>query len=249
MQIADQIVGLVTHAPMPDVANLSRAARPHGQALADAHEELAETIEVYPRHDGESADMYRWRLNNLVTGDLFARIEKAGKALADVLATEREERERREHNEAERIRADKEADAACARLLATIERETKITPEQWAAAADVLHIHIAAVRARSTLGIGDPAGSANYWRQRSHLPPYRVPNFYEFGDDVLYKIHISNAGNSQSDLAFGFRFHTKFTTPDSFLYNTGPITSLNSAELEQQAVLHGDPLGPPAATG
>jgi len=67
---------------------------------------------------------------------------------------------------------------------------------------------------------------ANYIPLQS---PAGGPNFYEFGDDVLYKIHISNAGKSQSDLAFGFRFHTKFTTPDSFLYNTGPITSLNSA--------------------
>ena len=66
---------------------------------------------------------------------------------------------------------------------------------------------------------------ANYIPLQS---PAGGPNFYEFGDDVLYKIHISNAGKSQSDLAFGFRFHTKFTTPDSFLYNTGPITSLNS---------------------
>jgi hypothetical protein len=66
---------------------------------------------------------------------------------------------------------------------------------------------------------------ANYIPLQS---PAGGPNFYEFGDDVLYKIHISNAGKSQSDLAFGFRFHTRFTTPDSFLYNTGPITSLGS---------------------
>ena len=45
--------------------------------------------------------------------------------------------------------------------------------------------------------------------------PAGGPNFYEFGDDVLYKIHISNAGHSKSDLAFGFRFHTRFTTPGS----------------------------------
>ena len=66
---------------------------------------------------------------------------------------------------------------------------------------------------------------ANYIPLQS---PAGGPNFYEFGDDVLYKIHISNAGHSKSDLAFGFRFRTRFTTPDSFLYNTGPITSLNS---------------------
>ena len=58
--------------------------------------------------------------------------------------------------------------------------------------------------------------------------PSGGPNFYEFGDNVLYEIHISNSGTSESDISFQFQFHTKYTTPGSFLYNTGPITSLGS---------------------
>jgi hypothetical protein len=58
--------------------------------------------------------------------------------------------------------------------------------------------------------------------------PAGGPNFYSFGNDVLYEIHISNLGTAQSDISFQFQFSTRFTTPDSFLYNTGPITSLSS---------------------
>ena len=54
------------------------------------------------------------------------------------------------------------------------------------------------------------------------------PNFFEFGDDVLYQILIDNNGDAQADIAFQFRFSTKVTIPTSFLYNDGPITSLTS---------------------
>jgi hypothetical protein len=49
------------------------------------------------------------------------------------------------------------------------------------------------------------------------------PNFYEFGDDVLYEIHISNKGTARADVTFQFRFHTTIRSPKTFLYNTGPI--------------------------
>src|SRR6202167_76 len=59
--------------------------------------------------------------------------------------------------------------------------------------------------------------------------PAAGPNFYEFGDDVLYEINIDNNGDGYADVTYQFRFDTRLTTPSSFLYNTGPITSLNSA--------------------
>ncbi|HEY7044433.1 MAG TPA: DUF4331 domain-containing protein, partial [Nocardioidaceae bacterium] len=52
------------------------------------------------------------------------------------------------------------------------------------------------------------------------------PNFYEFGEDVLYEIHISNRGDAESDITYQFRFNTKIRNPNTFLYNTGPITKL-----------------------
>jgi uncharacterized protein DUF4331 len=59
--------------------------------------------------------------------------------------------------------------------------------------------------------------------------PAGGPNFYEFGDDVLYEIHIDNSGDGQADISYQFRFKTQLQDPGSFLYNSGPIESLNSA--------------------
>src|SRR6476661_7865209 len=56
--------------------------------------------------------------------------------------------------------------------------------------------------------------------------PQGGPNFYEFADDVLYEIHISNGGHAHSDVIYQFRFHTKVRNPNTFLYNTGPISSI-----------------------
>jgi len=58
--------------------------------------------------------------------------------------------------------------------------------------------------------------------------PAGGPNFFEFGDDVLYEINIDNNGDGYADVTYQFRFDTRLTTPTSFLYNTGPITSLTS---------------------
>ncbi len=55
------------------------------------------------------------------------------------------------------------------------------------------------------------------------------PNFYEFGDDVLYQILIDNNGDAQPEIAYQFRFTTTVTIPGSFLYNDGPIQSLTDA--------------------
>lgn len=58
--------------------------------------------------------------------------------------------------------------------------------------------------------------------------PAGGPNFDEFADDVLYEIHIDNDGDADSDIIYQFRFNTVYTIPDTFLYNVGPIESLNS---------------------
>ena len=56
------------------------------------------------------------------------------------------------------------------------------------------------------------------------------PNFYEFGDDVLYAIHVDNDGDGKADVSYEFRFTTGQPAAASqfFLYNTGPITTLPS---------------------
>jgi Domain of unknown function (DUF4331) len=55
------------------------------------------------------------------------------------------------------------------------------------------------------------------------------PNFFEFGDDVLYAIYIDNDGDARPDVTYRFRFQTQIKNPNTFLYNTGPISAINSA--------------------
>src|SRR5690242_11144447 len=58
--------------------------------------------------------------------------------------------------------------------------------------------------------------------------PFGGPNFFEFGDDVVYRINIDNNGDGRADIVYEFRFTTKVRNPNTFLYNTGPITSIDS---------------------
>jgi Domain of unknown function (DUF4331) len=52
------------------------------------------------------------------------------------------------------------------------------------------------------------------------------PNFFEFGDDVLYSIYVDNDGDALPEIEYRFRFRTTLQNEDTFLYNTGPIGSL-----------------------
>jgi Domain of unknown function (DUF4331) len=62
------------------------------------------------------------------------------------------------------------------------------------------------------------------------------PNFFEFGDDVLYHIYIDNDGDGRPEIEYRFRFETELRNPDTFLYNTGQITSLNSPSWNRRQV-------------
>jgi hypothetical protein len=57
--------------------------------------------------------------------------------------------------------------------------------------------------------------------------PAGGPNFFEFGDDVLYSIYIDNDGDAKPDVTYQFQFSTQVRNPNTFLYNTGPIGSLD----------------------
>lgn len=50
----------------------------------------------------------------------------------------------------------------------------------------------------------------------------------EFGDDVLYEIHIDVNGDARPDLSYQFRFRTELRDDRTLLYHTGPIESLDS---------------------
>jgi Domain of unknown function (DUF4331) len=83
----------------------------------------------------------------------------------------------------------------------------------------------------------------------NYLPfqnPQGGPNFYEFSDDVLYEIHISNRGNARSNVTYQFRFTTQIRNPRTFLYNTGPINKITDETWNRPQfysvtrVVHGD---------
>jgi len=62
--------------------------------------------------------------------------------------------------------------------------------------------------------------------------PAGGPNFYEFGEDVLYEIHVDNDGDARADITYQFRFKTVLTDTgahDLFLYNTGQIKHLSDS--------------------
>ncbi|GAC1472491.1 MAG: DUF4331 domain-containing protein [Chloroflexota bacterium] len=62
------------------------------------------------------------------------------------------------------------------------------------------------------------------------------PNFYEFGQDVQYDIHVDNDADAIADVTYRFRFQTVLRNPDTFLYNTGTITSLDSPNWNSRQV-------------
>jgi hypothetical protein len=57
--------------------------------------------------------------------------------------------------------------------------------------------------------------------------PAGGPNFFEFGDDVLYSIYVDNDGDAKPDITYQFEFTTQVRNANTFLYNTGPIASLD----------------------
>jgi len=71
---------------------------------------------------------------------------------------------------------------------------------------------------------------ANYIPLQS---PWGGPNFFEFGDDVLYEIHVCNSGDGKPDVSYQFRFTTTIRNPNTFLYNTGQVTSLDDKDFNR----------------
>jgi hypothetical protein len=61
--------------------------------------------------------------------------------------------------------------------------------------------------------------------------PAGGPNFYLWAEHTNYDINISNDGGTNADITYRWKFTTHYRNPDTFLYNTGPVTSLNDPDL------------------
>ena len=71
--------------------------------------------------------------------------------------------------------------------------------------------------------------------------PAGGPNFYEFGDDVLYEIHIDNDGDGQADITYAVPLPDQAAEPQHvpLQHRADPVA--RQPELEQPADLHRDP--------
>ena len=55
--------------------------------------------------------------------------------------------------------------------------------------------------------------------------PAGGPNYYRFDPTVQYDIRVDNAGDGQDDVIYRFQFKTSVANGNTFLYNTGPVSS------------------------
>ena len=61
--------------------------------------------------------------------------------------------------------------------------------------------------------------------------PSGGPNFYPFDPNALYEIMIDNTGDAVEDITYQFQFRTEIRNPNTFLYNTGQVTSFADPDL------------------
>ena len=61
--------------------------------------------------------------------------------------------------------------------------------------------------------------------------PAGGPNFYPFAEGVRYDINISNDGDAAPEIIYRWRFTNHYRNPNTFLYNTGAVTSMNDEHL------------------
>lgn len=61
--------------------------------------------------------------------------------------------------------------------------------------------------------------------------PSGGPNFYPFATDAQYDLRIDNDGDALADKIYRWTFKTTYQNEDTFLYNTGEVTSLTDPDL------------------
>jgi hypothetical protein len=61
--------------------------------------------------------------------------------------------------------------------------------------------------------------------------PNGGPNFYPFASDAAYDINIDNDGDARADVIYRWTFTDNYRSRNTFLYNTGVVTSLDDPDL------------------
>lgn len=57
------------------------------------------------------------------------------------------------------------------------------------------------------------------------------PNFYPWAEGTNYDINIDNDGDANPDIVYRWEFTSNYRSQDTFLYNTGPVNSLQDPTL------------------
>jgi hypothetical protein len=61
--------------------------------------------------------------------------------------------------------------------------------------------------------------------------PAGGPNFYSWADGVRYSVNVDNDHDARADLVYQWVFTSHYRNPNTFLYNSGPVTSLSDTDL------------------
>ncbi len=65
--------------------------------------------------------------------------------------------------------------------------------------------------------------------------PGAGPNYYNFGTDVVYAVHIDNNGDATEDITYAYTFERKVKNGGTFLYNTQPYAKLDDGNVTYTA--------------
>lgn len=69
---------------------------------------------------------------------------------------------------------------------------------------------------------------ANFWPVEE---PAGGPNFFKFAKDGRYEINVDNDGDSLPEFTYRWTFRDRYRNQNTFLYNTGPVRSLDDPNL------------------
>jgi hypothetical protein len=61
--------------------------------------------------------------------------------------------------------------------------------------------------------------------------PNGGPNYYPFAENTAFDINIDNNGDAKADIIYRWTFISSYRNPNSFLYNTGVVSSLSDPDL------------------
>jgi hypothetical protein len=61
--------------------------------------------------------------------------------------------------------------------------------------------------------------------------PAGGPNFYPLDENARYYVKIDNTGDGYEDVAYRWKFKTRYRSPNSFLYAAPQVTSVNDKDL------------------